>query len=212
MGVEMQAKPIGCQASNLFKNPRFFKEVRCAGQDFQLLFAAKFSKRFLVQSDHDLIVSTHDEKGWRLHLRQSITGEVRPSASRDHGLDLLADFGRSHERCTGAGARPEIADADIARHGLRNQLLRHFRESTRQEGDVKPQIPRDVVFDLLFCGQEIKEQRAIARFADDSRDELITRTVPTAAATVREDHNARCSRWETALPPASMTHREYAPQ
>jgi hypothetical protein len=154
--------PIGRQASNLFKRSGFFKEVRCAGHDFQLLFAAKFRERFLVQSDHDLIVSTHDEKGWRLHLRQSITREVGPSAARDHGLDPLPDFDRSHKRCTGAGTRPKIADADVARLGLGSEPLRHFRESARKEGDVKPEIARDVVFDLLFCGQQIKEQRAIA--------------------------------------------------
>jgi hypothetical protein len=102
-------------------------------------------------------------------------------------------------RGSGAGARPKIADADLARHGLRSEPLRHFREPTRQEGDIKPQTPRDVVFNLLFGGQEIKEQRAIARFADNSRDKLITRTVPTAATTVREDHDAGCSRWDSQL-------------
>jgi hypothetical protein len=124
----MPAEPIGRQASNLFKRPGFFKEVRCAGHHYQLLFAAKFRKRFLVQSDHDLIVSTHDEKGWRLHLRQSITREVGPSSTRAHGLDPLPDFARSHKRCPGAGTRPKIADADLARLGLGNEPLRHFRE------------------------------------------------------------------------------------
>ena len=40
----------------------FFKEVRRAGHDFQLLFATQLRKRFLVQPDHHLIVSTHYEQ------------------------------------------------------------------------------------------------------------------------------------------------------
>ena len=92
----MPAKPIGRQARDRFERAGFFKEVRRAGHDFQLLFAAKFRKRFLVQPDHHVIVSTHDEQRRRLHTRQCITREIGPSAARDHGIDPLPDLGRSH--------------------------------------------------------------------------------------------------------------------
>jgi len=55
-------EPIGRQARNRLERTGFFKEVRRAGHDFQLLFATKFRKRFLVQPDHHLIVSTHYEQ------------------------------------------------------------------------------------------------------------------------------------------------------
>jgi hypothetical protein len=57
------------------------------------------------------VVSTNDEQRRRLHTRQRITREIGPSAARDNGIDPPPDFGRSHRRCTGAGARSEIADA-----------------------------------------------------------------------------------------------------
>jgi hypothetical protein len=180
---------VGLRARDRFERAGFFKEVRRAGHDFQLLFAAKFRKRFLVQPDHRFIVSTHDEQLWRLHTRQCITREIGPSAARDHRIDPLPDFDRSYQRCASAGARSEIADAEIARFRLRDEPPRHFREPTRQQADVESQPLRDIVLDLLR-GQQIEKQRAIARFADDSRDELIARTVPAAAAAVRENHDA----------------------
>jgi hypothetical protein len=66
-GVQMPAKPIGRQARNRFERAGFFKEMRRAGHDFQLLRAAKFRKRFLVQPDYHLIVFTQDEQRRRLH-------------------------------------------------------------------------------------------------------------------------------------------------
>ena len=62
------------------------------------------------------------------------------------------------------------------------------------QADVETQTPRDIVPDLLLRAHQIEKQRAIARFADDSRDELIARTVPPAAgAVVCEDHDGVCS-------------------
>ena len=158
MGVEVLANPIGRQTRDRFERAGFFKEVRRAGHDFQLLFAAKFRKRFLVQPDHRVIVSTHDEQRRRLHTRQRVTREIEPSAARDHGIDPLPDFGRSHQRCTAAGARSEIADAEIARRRLRDEPPRHFREPARQQADVETRTPREIVLDLLLRGQQIEEQ------------------------------------------------------
>jgi hypothetical protein len=85
MAVQVSAKPIGRKA----------RPLRAGRHDFQLLFAAKFRKRFLVQPDHRVIVSTHDEQRRRLHTRQRVTREIGPSAARDYGIDPLPDFGRS---------------------------------------------------------------------------------------------------------------------
>ena len=62
MAVQVSAKPIGRKARDRFERAGFFKEVHRAGHDFQLLFAAKFRKRFLVQPDHRVIVSAHEHK------------------------------------------------------------------------------------------------------------------------------------------------------
>ena len=110
-----------------------------------------------------------------------------------YGIDPLPDFGRSYQRCTAADARSEIADAEIARRRLHDEPPRHFREPASQQADVETQTPHDIVPDLLLRAQQIEKQRAIARFADDSRDELIARTVPAAGAAVCEYHDAVCS-------------------
>ena len=137
------------------------RPLRAGRYDFQLLFAAKFRKRFLVQPDHRVIVSTHDEQRRRLHTRQRIIREIGPSAARDYGIDPLPDFGGSHQRCTAADARSEIADAEIARRQLHDEPPRHFREPARQQADVETQTPRDIVPDLLLRAQQIAKQRAI---------------------------------------------------
>jgi hypothetical protein len=114
MGTEVLVKPIGRQARDSFERAGFSKEVRRAGHDFQLLFAAKFRKRFLVQPDHRVIVSTHDQQCRRLHTQQRITREIGPSAARDHGIDALPNLGGSHQRGATAGARSKIADTESA--------------------------------------------------------------------------------------------------
>src|ERR1700738_3576992 len=103
--------PNGCTSVGETDRPQSARPLRAGRYDFQLLFAAKFRKRFLVQPDHRVIVSTHDEQRRRLHTRQRVTREIGPSAARDYGIDPLPDFGRSRQRRTGAGARSEIADA-----------------------------------------------------------------------------------------------------
>ena len=138
MSLEMPLKPIGPQSARPLR----------ARHDFQLRFAAKFRKRLLVQPDHRVIVSTHDEQRRRLHTRQRVTREIGTSAARDYGIDPLPDFGRSHQRCTAADARSEIADAEIARRRLHDEPPRHFREPASQQADVETQTRRDIVPDL----------------------------------------------------------------
>src|ERR1700738_4563060 len=84
-------------------------------------------------------------------------------------------------------------------HADRRSTSHRVTSASRRarKADVETQTPRDIVLDLLLCGQQIEEQRAVARFAEDSRDKLIARTVPTAATAVREDHHALRSRRES---------------
>ena len=61
MVPKMPAKPTGRQVRDRFESARFFKEVCRAGQDLELFLAVKFRKRFLIQPDHYVVISTYDE-------------------------------------------------------------------------------------------------------------------------------------------------------
>ena len=61
MALKMPAKPVGRQIRDRFQGAGLFKEMRRAGQDLELLLAVKFRKRFLIQPDHYVVISTYDE-------------------------------------------------------------------------------------------------------------------------------------------------------
>jgi hypothetical protein len=90
---------------------------------------------------------------------------------------------------------------------LHDEPPRHFREPARQQTDVETQTPRDIVPGLLLGAQQIEKQRAIARFADDSRDELIARTVPAAGAAVCKRSRRRLLSLASYAPSSRRTTR-----
>src|SRR6516164_3428850 len=128
MALKVLAKPIGGLPCDCFEGAMLFKEVGRAGHDLELFLAVKFRKRFLVEPDHHIIVSTHDEQRRRLHASQCGTREIGPPAAGYNGIDAPPDLGRSHQRRTAAGARSEIADAEVASGRLSDKPPRHLNE------------------------------------------------------------------------------------
>jgi hypothetical protein len=183
MAVQVSAKPIGRKARDRFER---------AGTIF-----SSFPQRSSASASlfNQIIASSYPPTMSSVATAHAATRHPRDRAvrRRNYAIDPLPDFGRSHKRCTTADARSEIADAEIARRRLHDEPPRHFREPASQQADVETQTPRDIVPDLLLRAQQIEKQRAVARFADDSRDELIARTVPAAGAAVCEYHDTVCS-------------------
>ena len=103
MGTEVPAKPIGRQAGDSFERAGFSKEVGRAGHDFQPLFAAKFRKRFLVQPDHRVIVSTHDEQRRCANARQRNARQVGAPTAGDDRRYSLGVLCRRDQRCCRTG-------------------------------------------------------------------------------------------------------------
>jgi hypothetical protein len=74
-----------------------------------------------------------------------------------------------------------------------------MNKALREQIDVEAEVARAKV-DLLFLrGQQIEQQRANARRLKRTRDELIARAVPAAAAAVREEDDAARAGGQTQL-------------
>src|SRR6266508_5892961 len=57
--MQMLLKPVGSKTRNFFQRSRFFKEMGCAGNNFQLLFTLQEVICFLIHVDYWIIETTH---------------------------------------------------------------------------------------------------------------------------------------------------------
>ena len=185
-GVEQ--KPIRCQIGHALERAGFFEQMRRAGNDVDLYFAAHPRTRLFVEVNDNVVFAAHDEERRRFHFWQSVTGKIGPAAPRDDGGDLVGQFGGGHQ-CRGcAGARPETADAQIARLLLFMRPPRRVEQPFGKEADVEPVLAR-VKIDRFFLGREqVEQQRGQPGVIQPARHKLIAWTVTTAAAAVRKKH------------------------
>lgn len=61
-------------------------------------------------------------------------------------------------------------------------------EAPRQQRNVEPQLPRDVVDSFFFAGQQVEQQRTDPLVAQTPCDEVISGAQPAAAAAMGEEH------------------------
>ena len=90
-------KPPPGQLRDLLKSARFFKEVRCSRDDFELLNSAQFGHRLPVQLDHREVFSTDDKQNGSPDTRQRRTGKIRPTTTRDYSLYDVRPLGCGHQ-------------------------------------------------------------------------------------------------------------------
>src|SRR5687767_16028438 len=92
--------------------------------------------------------------------------------------------GSRHQSRPATGARAKISEAQVA--VLLMQPLRGLAEPVRQQTNVKSQVSGEAIFLFLGFGQQVKEARADPALTQKAGHELIARTMPAAAAAVRE--------------------------
>jgi len=186
----MFGKPLCGQISCHLQRARFFKQVRGFGHDFQVLNPGDSRIRLLVEWDHLVIRTTHDEQDGRAHSAQSVAREIWTSTPRNNRTNIEIQRGRSDERRGGTGARAKITDAEGRRSLVLGCPMRGDSESRRQKWDIKAQMRSPVINALFLASEEIEEQRSQPCVAQDSRDLPISRTMPTAATAMREEYQA----------------------
>jgi hypothetical protein len=84
--------------------------VRGAGHDDELVFGVQVLLGLPVELEHDRVAAAHDQESRSAYSRESISGEIRPPATGDDGVDLARPLGRGDEGAGRAGARTEQAD------------------------------------------------------------------------------------------------------
>ena len=116
--------------------------------------------RVAIQRDDRLIALADKKESRRLDMRQCITGEVRPSASRDDSGYVLKPRGGRHQRCTTVGTGPEQANRERLSGRLVLQPFDDTDEASREQRDIESQVPRALVDLFLLVRQQVDEQRA----------------------------------------------------
>ena len=91
-------KPFAGQLGSLLKGAGLLEQVCGAWKDSQQFFASQPFERRLVQIYYGEIAAPDNQEGGRFDFAQMVGGQVRPSATRDHGGDLLPKLGSSNQR------------------------------------------------------------------------------------------------------------------
>ena len=102
---EVAFEPLARQPRHLIQRAGLFEEVRGAGDDHELLFAAELRERRPVQLDDLKVVPPDDEQRGRPDARQGRPSQIRTPAPRD---DRAHHLGRS-AAATSAAAAPVLA-------------------------------------------------------------------------------------------------------
>src|SRR5437867_3066210 len=83
--MEIALEPFPGQLRDLLQGARFFKQVGCAGNDFELLISAQFGHRLPIQFDHREVLTTDDEQNRDADSRERRPSKIRPTPTRyDH--------------------------------------------------------------------------------------------------------------------------------
>src|SRR5205814_2636766 len=89
-----------------------------------------------------------------------------------------------------AGARPEEANAQVARVRPGGEPLRGADEPIGEQADIEAQMARPFVDRFLLGSEQIDEQRAEAALAQDLGDVAVARAEAAAAAPMGEENDA----------------------
>jgi len=87
------------------QSPALLEQMSRARHDGDLNRSTEPRSGRLVQIQHLEVPTADDQQGGRLNSFQRIPGEVWPTPSRDHQLNMIRNFrsGDKGSRCAGAG-------------------------------------------------------------------------------------------------------------
>src|SRR6266511_1069785 len=102
-----------------------------------------------------VVISTNDEQRRRLTFWYRIAGQIGTSPAWHHGAEILWKLCRCDESRTSAGARAEIAHAQIACLLLLFCPSCGVNEAFRQQTDIESVLTSAHVHRFLFLREQI---------------------------------------------------------
>ena len=136
----MFEEPSGGEPGDFLERAGFFKQMRGARHDLQVLLASEQTERFRVEFDHGFVQLADDEEGRALHPPQRAPRQVRPAAARHDGADDFAEIRGRHERRAAAGAGAEEAEPLLARLVFAREPMCRAHEPLGQQPDIEAKI------------------------------------------------------------------------
>lgn len=186
--LEVTLKPMRGEIRDFFQRARFFEQVGRAGNDLHFLLAPEPRERLAIEADNGIIVTANNEEGGGVNFRQRVAREIGPATARDDRLDLPFKFGGRNQRRSRASTRAEKAELEIYDIVSVGGPSRCFNESACEHPDVEPKMACEILLLFFTRREQVKKQRGNAGFLQHTRDVLVARTSPAAAAPVRKEH------------------------
>ncbi len=153
------------------------------------MLAAHPRKREPVQRQDVRVFAADDEKCRCAHRRKGVSGEIRPTAARNYGADVLRARRRADER-RGGRARAEAALRQALRRRVPRDPVARRGQPAREKPDIEVDL-RDRTEVLFLGGQKVEEQRGEPMLVQERRDLAVARAEAARPAAVREEDDAK---------------------
>jgi len=134
---EIVLKPSRGMIDYRFQRPGLGKEMARSRNDLQRLGSSQSGQRVLIEVNDAEIGAADDQKGWRMHFVECITGEVGAPAPRDHCADTARKFRRRDKSRRRPGAGAEQPKRELCRRRVSIEPTDGIDKPARQERDVK---------------------------------------------------------------------------
>src|SRR5207248_747057 len=187
---EVVREPLRCERANDLQRAGLFEEMRRAGDSLELLLSPQHRERLAVETKDHVVGSSYDQERRRAHLDEQLSGEVGPSAARNHRRDAigLACGGHQSRRC--ARTRPEQADRKSSGLLVVRQPLHCSGETVREQPDVEAQVAGEPLRLFFVRRQQVHQQRGETPLLQRLGNEAIAPAEAAAAAAVSEENGA----------------------
>ena len=184
-GRKVFFKPRNRQAGHLLKGAGLLKQLGCARNDLQLLYACHHSVCLSVQLNYGIIEAPDREQRWRLNAPKRVPRKVRPASAGNDRTDILGEVGSGLECRSSTGACPEIADL---RHQTSRLLFEPSGDLLKAHGE-QSYIKAPFMLYIFLPRQQIKEKRSYPSLMQGMGNKPVCRTVAAASAAMRKYHD-----------------------
>jgi hypothetical protein len=197
--MKVSLEPGFREMRDLIQRSGFLEQMRGARDDLQLLSSLQPRKRLLVQPNDDLVESTDHQQRRRANLLEELFGQIRPTASRHHGVHDRRPFRGSNQRGGRPCTRSEEPGWQRRCEWVRVCPVDRANQTIGEQWNVESKFGCGSIDAIFVDSEEIQQKCSHAAMVEHIGDRAIARAVSAAAAPMRENHESARIIWDSEI-------------
>lgn len=187
--AKVALEPFASEVRDLFQGAGFFEQMRGVRDDLEAGYRADAGLCLTVEIENNRICATHNQQHGCVDLRKHLAGEVGTATACDYSRDTRG-LGGCDQSGSGSSAGAEVAEAEVAHLRIICEPCCGVDKTLGEKIDIESKMAGALVERFFHSSEQVEQEGGKARFLQGASDELVARTVPAAAASVRENHRA----------------------